>query len=74
MKNMVLRVVTPCSSEKAKCFGGIDRLHRQGRIARKARNKDKRAGGCEYGLLGCNAMQFGESQNVSEEHSPPSLG
>jgi hypothetical protein len=71
---MVFWVVTPCSSEKAKCFRGTHRLHRQGRIARKTRNKEKRAGGCEYGLLGCNAMQFGESEMFQRNISPPSSG
>jgi hypothetical protein len=43
MKSMVFRVVTPCSSEKARRFGGIYRLHRQCRKIIQARNHDRQA-------------------------------
>jgi hypothetical protein len=43
MKSTVLWASTPCSSEKARLFGGTQRLQLQGRIA--SQEKPAEAGG-----------------------------
>jgi hypothetical protein len=43
MWNVVFRGVTPCSSEKDLCFGGIYRPYLQGQIVSQARNQQEEA-------------------------------
>jgi hypothetical protein len=49
MKNKVVWVVTPCSSEKARCFGGTYHLHLQG--LRKAKKDTSSNSGKERFLV-----------------------